>query len=96
LKNLGAILESTTPLNQEYLSEFVAECRKPDAETYKLLNHRFLQGFPSSSNAGGDESSLSSQLLSVEHSGRLIKEYNVLDFLGRGGFGEVYLARFVQ
>lgn len=41
-----------------------------------------------------EESALSSaDLISIESSGRLVNEYNLLGFLGSGGFGSVFLAR---
>lgn len=43
--------------------------------------------------SGSDDESLLSSADLTENSGRLVNEYNILGFLGSGGFGSVFLTR---
>ncbi|KAI6188379.1 Non-specific serine/threonine protein kinase [Aphelenchoides besseyi] len=60
-----------------------------------LSNHWFLYlSFPASpKNEDGSTSFTSNPTAALKQSGRLLKEYHVINYIGRGGFGEVFLAR---
>ncbi|CAD5215918.1 unnamed protein product [Bursaphelenchus okinawaensis] len=76
----------------EEMKNFTSCCREKDVDMQKLMNHAFLYGDFLSSDSSSS-SSQSGHEMSPTLTGRLVKEYNVLGFLGKGAFGQVFLAR---
>ncbi|CAD5221887.1 unnamed protein product [Bursaphelenchus xylophilus] len=76
----------------DQLKSFTSSCREKEIDLQKLMNHPFLYSDFLSSDASTWSSEVGPEM-SLTLSGRLVKEYNVLGFLGKGGFGQVFLAR---
>ncbi|KAI6215243.1 Non-specific serine/threonine protein kinase [Aphelenchoides besseyi] len=101
LKSLGSVLseinerDKSSFTNQECLKDFVSQCNLSEAHVQTLSNHRFLYlSFPASPrNEDGSMSFTPNPTAALKQSGRLLKEYHVINYIGRGGFGEVFLAR---